>query len=138
MTCCRLMSLRSWRRWSYSNLGVGLVGEALAERAKMPYSSLVREQITEPMGLSDAASELSTHQWSRLLQGYDDRHRQVHEWNFDAFAGAGGLRSSAGDMLRYLEANLHPESSNHKKSTLVSSHGQTDQSRFSVHISVRV
>jgi CubicO group peptidase (beta-lactamase class C family) len=30
--------------------------------------------------------------------------------DFDALAGAGAIRSTAGDMLTYLEANLHPES----------------------------
>jgi CubicO group peptidase (beta-lactamase class C family) len=33
----------------------------------------------------------------------------VHAWDLDAFAGAGAIRSSAGDMLTYLDANLHPD-----------------------------
>ena len=36
---------------------------------------------------------------------------QLHAWDLDAFASAGGIRSTAGDMLTYLEAQLHPERS---------------------------
>src|SRR5262249_50164400 len=46
---------------------------------------------------------------SRFLQGHDPSHRAVHSWEFDALAGAGAIRSTAGDIITYLEANLHPE-----------------------------
>ena len=33
----------------------------------------------------------------------------MHAWDLDGLAGAGAIRSTAGDMLTYLEAQLHPE-----------------------------
>lgn len=95
--------------YRYSNVGVGLLGQALAERAGKDYPGLLREAITEPLGLRDTVITLTSDQRNRFLQGYDERHAPVHEWNLAALAGAGGLRSTAPDMLRYLEANLHPE-----------------------------
>jgi CubicO group peptidase (beta-lactamase class C family) len=95
--------------YRYSNVGVGLLGQALAERARTGYPRLLRDQIAAPLGLNDTTVTLSAEQRLRFLQGYDDRHKPVHEWDFDALAGAGGIRSTAPDMLRYLEANLHPE-----------------------------
>lgn len=38
---------------AYRNLGVGLLGQALADRAGAPYEALVREQITGPLGMRE-------------------------------------------------------------------------------------
>jgi CubicO group peptidase (beta-lactamase class C family) len=42
-----------------SNVGVGLLGQALANRAGMSWSDLAREQVTGPLGLPDTAVSLS-------------------------------------------------------------------------------
>jgi CubicO group peptidase (beta-lactamase class C family) len=93
----------------YSNLGAGLLGQALAVRAGRPYADLLRSEITAPLGMTDTGIKLSTGQQRRFLQGYDNKHRPVHAWDLDALAGAGAIRSTAGDLLTYLQANLHPE-----------------------------
>ncbi len=93
----------------YSNLGVGLLGQALAVRSGRSYADQLRQEITGPLGLTDTAVELSADQQRRFVQGHDKRHHPVHAWDLDALAGAGAIRSTAGDMLTYLEANLHPE-----------------------------
>jgi len=93
----------------YSNIGFGLLGQALAERAGMSYSDLLREEVTGPLGLRDTVVSLSPEQQSRVIQGYHGTFL-VPPWYLDnAFAGAGAIRSTAGDLLTYLEANLHPE-----------------------------
>jgi len=92
----------------YSNFGFGLLGHLLAARAGMTYSELLKEQITGPLGLSDTVVTVSTEQQSRFLQGYDGEHHPV-PWDEEGLGGAGAIRSTAGDMLKYLEANLHPE-----------------------------
>jgi CubicO group peptidase (beta-lactamase class C family) len=93
----------------YSNLGFGLLGHALSRRAGVDYAALVREAITGPLAMNDTAVELSPEQQRRLIQGYNDYRRPIPAWDFDVLAGAGGLRSTAPDMLKWLEANLHPE-----------------------------
>ena len=95
----------------YSNLGLGLLGQALANRAGMTYPKLLNQEITGPLGMSDTFVSLSAEQWERFIQGYSGMapHRPVRVWDLDALAGAGAIRSTAGDMLTYLEAQLHPE-----------------------------
>jgi CubicO group peptidase (beta-lactamase class C family) len=44
-----------------------------------------------------------------MIQGHDLQNRPAGRWDFDVFAGAGALVSTGADMLKYLEANLHPE-----------------------------
>jgi CubicO group peptidase (beta-lactamase class C family) len=107
----------------YSNLGVGLLGQALAERAGRSYPDQLWEEITGPLGLADTVVTLSADQQRRFMQGHDEKHRPVHAWYLDALAGAGGIRSTAGDMLTYLEANLHPEKYASLSSAFVLSHG---------------
>ena len=93
----------------YSNLGFGLLGQALADRAGVAYSELLKKEVTGPLGLKDTTVSLSAEQQARFIPGHDGDHLPAHAWDLVAFAGAGAIRSTASDMLAYLEANLHPE-----------------------------
>jgi D-alanyl-D-alanine-carboxypeptidase/D-alanyl-D-alanine-endopeptidase len=93
----------------YSNLGFGLLGQALAERAGVPYPELLKAEVTDPLGLHDTTIVLSPEQQSRFMPGHDADHNPAHAWDLVALAGAGAIRSTAGEMLTYLEANLHPD-----------------------------
>ncbi len=100
-------------RFSYSNLGLGLLGQALANRAAMAYPELLKAEITGPLELNDTAVNLSPEQEKRFTPGHSAQHRVAHAWHLDALAGAGGIRSTASDMLTYLEAQLHPDKVRH-------------------------
>lgn len=95
--------------FGYSNLGVGLLGQALSNRAATSYPELLKMEITGPLGLQDTVVKLSPEQEKRFVQGYDPQHHPAHAWSLDALAGAGAIRSTASDMLTYLEAELHPD-----------------------------
>jgi CubicO group peptidase (beta-lactamase class C family) len=92
----------------YSNFGYGLLGQLLADRAGLTYSELLREQVTTPLGLSDTVVDVSPEQQSRFMHGYEAEHHPV-PWDEEGLAGSGAIRSTAGDILKYLQANLHPE-----------------------------
>lgn len=94
----------------YSNLGFAVLGAALANRARTSYPELLRREITGPLGMNDTVISLMPSQRNRLMQGYGYYGRPTPAWDLDAFASAGGVRSTAGDMLTYLEVQLHPES----------------------------
>jgi len=93
----------------YSNLGFGLLGQALSNRAGLTYARLLEQEITTPLGLKDTVVSLTPLQQSRLIEGHTANHQDARPWDLDSLAGAGAIRSTAGDMLTYLEANLHPE-----------------------------
>lgn len=96
-------------QFGYSNVGVGLLGQALADHAKMPYSALLHEQITGPLNMRETAVTLTPEMRARFIPGHDAEHHPAHAWDLDALVGAGGIRSTAADMLTYLEAQLHPD-----------------------------
>jgi serine-type D-Ala-D-Ala carboxypeptidase/endopeptidase len=95
-------------RVRYSNLGGGLLGQALARAAGQPYEELVRQRICLPLGMPDTMIAPTGEQAGRLATGHTRRGRPVPPLELPALAGAGALRSTATDLLRFLEANLDP------------------------------
>jgi CubicO group peptidase (beta-lactamase class C family) len=95
-------------RARYSNLGAGLLGQALAAAAGQPYERLVRERICLPLGMADTFITPSARQAARLATGHTRRGRPVAPFELPALLGAGALRSTADDLLRFLQANLEP------------------------------
>ncbi len=96
-------------KFIYSNLGVGLLGQALSNRAGVQYPALLAQQVTVPLGMNDTVVSLSAAQQVRFIQGHTADHHNAHAWDLDALAGAGAIRSTATDMLMYLQAQLHPD-----------------------------
>ncbi len=93
-------------KYEYSNLAVGLLGHALALRAGMSYEDLLRKRIFEPLGMTSTSITLSPAQRKRLAIGHNPELEPVKNWDLDALAGAGAIRSTANDMLTFLTANL--------------------------------
>ena len=93
----------------YSNLGFALLGYGLAQRAGTSYAQLLSDEVLTPLKMTDTALTLSPPQKARLIQGHDDHFDPAVPWDLNAFDSAGGLKSTADDMLTYLDANMHPE-----------------------------
>ena len=98
-------SLPFGKRAEYSNLGVGLLGHILALRAGIRYEALVQERITKPLGMNSTGIVVSPVLQKRLTTGHNQR-LPVSHWDIPTLAGAGALRSTANDMLKYLAANM--------------------------------
>jgi CubicO group peptidase (beta-lactamase class C family) len=94
------------KQYEYSNLGMGLLGHALALRAGLSYEALVTKRILEPLGMRDTRIALTPSMTARLAQGHNEGGQPVANWDLPTFAGAGAIRSTADDMLRFLAAAL--------------------------------
>jgi CubicO group peptidase (beta-lactamase class C family) len=92
--------------YEYSNYAVGLLGELLALRAGKPYAALLRERVLDPLRMLQTAVDPTTAMAAHEAAGHDADGDPVAHWHFAAIAPAGGLRSSLGDMLRYLGAMM--------------------------------
>jgi D-alanyl-D-alanine-carboxypeptidase/D-alanyl-D-alanine-endopeptidase len=93
-------------KYEYSNFGVGLLGHALARKSGMSYEELLKKRILEPLGMKDTAITLSPAMRAHLAPGHDAAGAAAANWDLPALAGAGALRSTANDMLKFLAANL--------------------------------
>ena len=93
--------------FEYSNLGAGLLGHLLACRAGTDYESLIRTRITRPLSMPDTGITLSLlHEAAHGYRSQRRCSRPSPTWDLPTLAGAGALRSSANDMLTFLEAFL--------------------------------
>ena len=92
--------------FEYSNLGGGLLGHVLACRAGTDYENLIRSRITQPLGMPDTGITLSSSMEKRMSTGHNPMLAPMPNWDLPTLAGAGALRSSANDLLTFLEAFL--------------------------------
>ena len=92
--------------FEYSNLGAGLLGHLIAYRAGTDYESLIRIRITEPLSMPDTGITLASPQKQRMATGHNAMLAPVANLDLSTLAGAGSLRSSAKDILTFLEAFL--------------------------------
>jgi serine-type D-Ala-D-Ala carboxypeptidase/endopeptidase len=93
------------RKFAYSNWGVGVLGHVLALRAGTGYDELVRARICAPLGLADTGLAAGG---GRLATGHNRRGRPARHWQLAGLAGAGGLRSTAADLLAFLRLHAEP------------------------------
>lgn len=87
----------------YSNLGFAVLGQTLAERAGRTWESLVVAGIAQPLALHDTREHLSAAQRGRVAPPWRGVSRSG-PWDAGVFAPAGGLRSTASDLLRFSQA----------------------------------
>jgi serine-type D-Ala-D-Ala carboxypeptidase/endopeptidase len=97
-------------QWEYSNLGAGLLGYLLGRAAHSDYETLLRERITGPLGMKDTMITLKPADVARLAAPFDRYMRPAKRWDMTMFAPAGGIRSTAADMLTFARAVLDPAS----------------------------
>ena len=95
----------------YSNLGFGLLGHALSLRAGVDYEALLRTRVLAPLGLFRTAITPPPSLADALAIGHDDALDPVPPWCFGTMASAGALRSSAADLLLFLDALRDPVAS---------------------------
>ncbi|MEA2236326.1 MAG: hypothetical protein QOC81_1050 [Thermoanaerobaculia bacterium] len=93
-------------KFEYSNLGAGVLANALSRRAGMDYETLLRTRITAPLGMKSTTITLSDALKQRLAPGHDVSGTRVSNWDLGALAGAGAIRSTANDLLEFLAAEL--------------------------------
>jgi CubicO group peptidase (beta-lactamase class C family) len=93
-------------KYEYSNFGAGLLGHILSLKAGTSYETLVVKRICKPLGMEMTRATLTPQMRARLATGHDRSGKAVANWDIPTLAGAGALRSTANDMLKFLAANL--------------------------------
>lgn len=96
------------RKYEYSNVGYGLLGHALARAAGMPLAELLRERVLKPLGMDMTGYALDGDAAEWMTRGHADGKVVPYWFPTEALQGAGGLRSNAEDLLKFLKANAHP------------------------------
>ncbi|EPL5707597.1 PDC family class C beta-lactamase [Pseudomonas aeruginosa] len=109
----------SYRQWQptyapgsqrlYSNPSIGLFGYLAARSLGQPFERLMEQQVFPALGLEQTHLDVPEAALAQYAQGYgkDDRPLRVGPGPLDAEGY--GVKTSAADLLRFVDANLHPE-----------------------------
>jgi len=96
--------------YSYSNLGAGTLGYVLTKKTKKSYEALLQEDILGPLGMESSSSILSKIEPADLVAGLDPEGMVTSNWDFtDAAGGAGGIKSSVSDMIKFIRKNFEDD-----------------------------
>lgn len=105
-----------YRRWTppaepgrvraYSNPSIGLLGVATARALKGDFATLMRGNILEPLGLNDTHYSVPRAAMARYAQGQTRDGRPARITPAVLATEAYGIRITASDMLRWLEAQM--------------------------------
>lgn len=90
--------------FAYSNLGVGMLGEALAHRAGVSYGELARARIFEPLKMADTTVAPAKAQLDRMATGHSSKAKPLPRWTFETLHGCGAVCSTPADLLTFHEA----------------------------------
>jgi len=92
--------------FEYSNLGMGLLGNLLANRAGQTYEQVVRARILDPLDMSVTGITLTPEMRTQLAKGHAEDGSPTANWDLPSLPGAGALRSTMNDLMKFVDANL--------------------------------
>lgn len=91
----------------YSNLGITVAGEIVAELSGQSYESYVTDRILRPLGMSSTIPEIGdAWEWERMATGYSAPRRGGERVETEPFSGGGmvpalGFASTVEDLARF-------------------------------------
>jgi CubicO group peptidase (beta-lactamase class C family) len=92
--------------YRYSNAGIGLLSYLVATATGKTWEDQVNSEILQPLGMADTTLRPTPEQQKRLAEGHNRAGQNAPRWPVLAWYAAGGLRSTAHDMISFGEAYL--------------------------------
>lgn len=94
-------------KFEYSNLGMGLLGHALARAAGADsFQTLVADRVLRPLGMSMTAYGRPPALATWMTRGHNQQGELAPYFDNAVLSGGGGLNSNVTDLMTYLEANI--------------------------------
>jgi serine-type D-Ala-D-Ala carboxypeptidase/endopeptidase len=92
--------------YEYSNFGVTLLGQLLANRMHATFASLIESKVLAPLGMNDTVVAGTPVSRTALVPGFATDGTPQPPWDFGSLGAAGSIESDLHDMLIYLRANM--------------------------------
>jgi D-alanyl-D-alanine-carboxypeptidase/D-alanyl-D-alanine-endopeptidase len=93
-------------KFRYSNSGIALLGNAIERKSGRDFESLVRERICTPLHMDSTYVNVPADLKPRLATGHLDDGNRHPGMILQVIIPAGGIRSTANDMLKYVSAHI--------------------------------
>lgn len=95
---------------TYGNPGIGMLGMIAAASLNDSFDALMERQVFRPLGLRHTYLHVPPAELTHYAQGYTKMDVPVRMTPGVLASEAYGIRTTVGDMLRFIEANLNPAS----------------------------
>lgn len=109
-----LRYLAAWKSQSvpgtvrtYSNLSVGMLGRVTAAAIKQPFAQAVQQRVLDKLALRDTFYQVPVARLADYAQGYTRQDAPIRVSPGLLDTEAYGLKSTAGDLLRFVAMHLH-------------------------------
>lgn len=91
---------------TYANPSIGLLGRIAAQSLHQDFTALMETRLFPDLGLSDTYIEVPAAKLADYAQGYTSKGEPIRMKSAVLSAEAYGVKTSAGDLLHYLDANM--------------------------------
>ncbi len=92
-------------QFRYSNVGIGLIGQALEAVTHESFDKLYRTKILDPLGMQPIGLTVPKKLQVNIAQGYDEKGLPAPPVS-GLFPSAGCMKASAEDMRKFLSASI--------------------------------
>jgi CubicO group peptidase (beta-lactamase class C family) len=92
--------------YKYSNAGIGLLSYLVTTATGKTWEEQLHSEILRPLGIADTTLRPTPEQQKRMAEGHNRAGQNAPRWPVYAWYAAGGLRSTAHDMISFGEAYL--------------------------------
>ncbi len=92
--------------WTYSDFGMGMLGDGLAALTHKNFNQLYRKNILAPLQMQLIGLTVPANLMQYYAQGYDKNDLPTKPIQSGLFPAAGGMKMSADDMQHFLKAAI--------------------------------
>jgi CubicO group peptidase (beta-lactamase class C family) len=93
------------KKYSYSNMAVGLLGCILEDAYQKDYFSLISKFILKPLQMEDTKIDISNVKAGAIARAHNEKKEVVPFWDSYQLPAIGSLRSNTSDLVKYIYAN---------------------------------
>lgn len=102
MIAVKRLKAEPGKKYSYCNVGYVLLGMVVEQVSGMPYATALQRYLLDPAGLSNTGVADEDSQIARRAVGHGpDRRPDTTHYHYGLVAAAGGMYSTAGDLVRW-------------------------------------
>jgi CubicO group peptidase (beta-lactamase class C family) len=94
------------KKWGYSNIGIGLLGNVLSDILELDYEEAVKRNILVPFGMNNTFIQGNEEQLKRYVNAYNKKGQQIAPIEIPAIPAAGAYKSTINDMILYLKHQI--------------------------------
>jgi CubicO group peptidase (beta-lactamase class C family) len=96
-------------KYSYSNAGANVLGYCLETIYQMSFNDLLSKYLLSPLQMKNTKIQLTKRDDNFLAQGYNGQGLAMPAYTVKNMNAEGGLKSTVGDMMKYVEFHLNSD-----------------------------